>query len=379
MKLEKLLEMLKDDQYFCDSLNEIEAVSRKVDLSNEKAPIYLQRSVTQRIAEIRQPKGGYLPIKLFNEQRLFNDGFILGYKSSDDAKKFASSIGLVVDYISRYLQSKDLIQSFKISYLSILEYLTNPSYTTNQLSDNECISLYQDFKQKLHSIVNWNINLKTKNNIEIIKNIFTIVRLDAIYRAGYEKEELWERTESGVKLVLNKHYDIPNYIYDITLVCIYRTLKFYSILGNINFGECFGNGKLITSGDCDFISQDTIWDMKVSSVNIHKNPSTIKWTLQILIYYLMLKHPTHHNFSQYNNIKKVGIFNPFLNVCYTFDIENFINKEYIKEIEDEIIGFNWRPSDGYRLDVYKKDDLSILLLRVYAPNIKVYSRYNDKE
>lgn len=378
MNWQKLEEVLKNDQYFYASLNKINK-STANNLQTSEIPVYLQRSVTQRIDEIKQPKGNYLPIKSFTEQKLINDGIVLEYKSSEDARKFASSLGLVVDYISRYLYSKDIIESFFISFLSIYKYLSSSQYTTHSFSDDECLSLYQDFKQKLYSIEKLDVSNINQESIDIIKNIFVIVQLDGIYRAGYEPEKLWEKTTSGIKLIFNNNQEIPNYICTNALICIRRTLAFFNSQQEIIFGECFGNGKLISTGDCDFISQDTIWDMKVSSVNIYKNSKANKWTLQILIYYLMLKHHTHHNFSKYTNVKNVGIFNPYLNVCYTLQVDKFVNNDYIKEIENEIIGFDWKMSDGYRLDNQKHSHLIVQLLKHDFPDIKIYSRYINKE
>lgn len=379
MNFERIKEILKNDKYFCASLNNLISISRSNNLNKSKAPLYLQRSVTQRIQEIKQPRGGYLPIKLFTEQKLNNDNLILEYKSKNDIKYFPSLLGLVVDYVSRYLYSKDLIKSFEISFLSIIKYLVDTNYTTNSFSEEECISLYNDFKKKLFSLESLNINDNNKSNIEIIKNIFIIVQLDSIYRAGYEPKELWQKTASNVRLIFNNHLEIPDYICNNALICIRRTLNFYNSKQNITFGECFGNGELISSGDCDFITNDTIWDMKVSSSNIYNNSSTIKWTLQILIYYLMLKHPSHNNFKKYTNVKNVGIFNPYLNVCYVLDVSKFVNNDYINEIKKEIIGIDWTPSYGYRLDNKKNLFLFNGLLMKDYPNIKIYSRNKDKE
>lgn len=379
MDSQRLRDKLRDDEYFCTSWDSITSLSQTIGkLHTSSAPICLQRSVTQRISEIRQPHGGYLPIKLFTEYKLADDGLVLKYNSSDDSKRFASMMGLVVDYVSRYLFSKDIFKSFDISFLSIIEYLTKPNYTTNSFSENECLSLYNDFKQKLFSIEQLNIDIDSRNNIDIIKNIFIIVQLDSIYRAGYEAEELWKKSSSGIKLIFNKNQEIPDYICNNALTCIRRAISFYKTQKNITFGECFGNGELISTGDCDFISHDTIWDMKVSSTNIYKNSKVNKWTLQILIYYLMLKHPTHHNFSKYISVKNVGIFNPFFNVYYLLDISKFTNSDYIKEIEEEIIGFNWNLAKGYRFDDSKMMPIIQYLLLKDCLNIKIYSRYNKE-
>jgi hypothetical protein len=96
------------------------------------------------------------------------------------------------------------------------------------------------------------------------------------------------------------------------------------------FNATFGGGytRTITNGDADFVTQDTIWDIKVT-----KNSITIKHTLQLLIYYIMGIHSKHEYFK---NIKNIGIFNPRENSIYICPIAN-ISKDLIKQIEEEVI------------------------------------------
>ena len=87
---------------------------------------------------------------------------------------------------------------------------------------------------------------------------------------------------------------------------------------------------MISSGDADFITKDTLWDFKVS-----KNRVTSQQTLQLLMYYLMGKRSTNENFKQ---ITKLGIFNPRLNTVFVKEI-NDIPADVIETVENEVIGY----------------------------------------
>lgn len=74
-----------------------------------------------------------------------------------------------------------------------------------------------------------------------------------------------------------------------------------------------GYTDIITTGDGDFLTENTLWDFKVTKTN-----PTNKHTLQLLVYYLMGKQSKHDYFD---NIDSIGIFNPRLNNAYTLDID----------------------------------------------------------
>lgn len=68
-------------------------------------------SVTQRIAEVKQPRGGYLPIKQFNVIKL-DDGIELKEENVS-----GSTVGLVVDYLTRLSDTGDAEEAFRDSLL----------------------------------------------------------------------------------------------------------------------------------------------------------------------------------------------------------------------------------------------------------------------
>lgn len=69
-------------------------------------------SVTQRIKQIKQPRGGYLPVKTFTVTTL-DDGQGLNPEESIAA----SLVGTAVDYLSRFMNGTAVEEAFKISLL----------------------------------------------------------------------------------------------------------------------------------------------------------------------------------------------------------------------------------------------------------------------
>ena len=69
-------------------------------------------SVTQRIKQIKQPHGGYLPVKTFTVMTLA-DGQVLNPEESIAV----SLVGTAVDYLSRFMDGTAVEEAFEISLL----------------------------------------------------------------------------------------------------------------------------------------------------------------------------------------------------------------------------------------------------------------------
>ena len=95
-----------------------------------------------------------------------------------------------------------------------------------------------------------------------------------------------------------------------------RSIAFWKKYGPITKDgftfEKNGYTKTVDSGDGDYLTEDTLWDFKVS-----KSKPTNKHTLQLLMYWIMGQHSGKPEFK---NITKLGIFNPRLNTVYTLNI-----------------------------------------------------------
>lgn len=250
-------------------------------------------SVTQRIKQIKQPRGGYIPPKNFQKIKM---------ASSEELEKkeniHASLIGLVVDYLSRFVNGSTIDEAFKISFkgASLLN--------SDELKNAEILA------QSISGV-------DEKSIISACK----LVGYDVIFRAG----------RLGYKPVeyINPDTSTINNI----RIMVERSVRFFTEYGPVTTdGFTFEGGYtgLIDSGDGDFLTADALWDFKVSKSNI-----TTAHTLQLMIYYLMGIHSIHNEF---NSITNIGVFNPRLNIVYMLDVSK-IPEALISEIETEIIGY----------------------------------------
>lgn len=250
-------------------------------------------SVTQRIKQIKQPRGGYIPPKNFQKIEMV---------SSEELEKeeniHASLIGLVVDYLSRFVNGSTINEAFEISLRGAS--LLSPDELKNAEVLAKSIS-----------------GLDEKSIVSACK----LVGYDVVFRAG----------RLGYKPVEFINPDIST-INNIRIM-VERSVKFFAEYGPvISDGFTFEGGYtgLIDSGDGDFLTEDTLWDFKVSKSNI-----TTAHTLQLMIYYLMGTHSIH---DEFNSITNIGVFNPRLNIIYLLDISK-ISEALIFEIETEVIGY----------------------------------------
>ncbi len=67
-------------------------------------------SVTQRINQVTQPRGGFIPSSKFSLQKL-DDGQTL----NDEENIHATLIGLAVDYLTRFAMGDSAREAFDIS------------------------------------------------------------------------------------------------------------------------------------------------------------------------------------------------------------------------------------------------------------------------
>lgn len=75
-------------------------------------------SVTQIVKQAKQPRGGYLPISTFDEIQ-FNDNNEL-----KEENIHSNLVELVVDYLTRFMLTKNLENSFRISIMGPITYFT---------------------------------------------------------------------------------------------------------------------------------------------------------------------------------------------------------------------------------------------------------------
>ncbi|MBE6741721.1 MAG: hypothetical protein E7570_05390 [Ruminococcaceae bacterium] len=145
--------------------------------------------------------------------------------------------------------------------------------------------------------------------------------------------DVWIRNTKAAAMAKTHSDTNPdeNTVNDIRIM-VNRGVRFFDEYGPIKKdGFTFkpnGYSLKVSSGDGDFLTEDTMWDFKVS-----KSPIKSKHTLQLLMYYIMGKHSENEIF---NGINKIGFFNPKLNCVYILNADS-IDKSIIEEVEKEVI------------------------------------------
>lgn len=269
-------------------------------------------SVTQRIKQIKQPYGGYLKPSEFMTIQM-KDNITL-----NDENISSGLVGIAVDYLTRFMLGTPVEKAFDIS-----------------LKGAKIIKQENRANQLLKEIN----GLDSKSIINACK----LVGFDVCYRSSVMGYKDVDEINPDKKTVYNIN------------IMVNRSLKFFEEYGPIiKDGFTFEGGytKTINAGDGDFLTKDTLWDFKV----LADKPKSIH-TLQILIYYIMGKHSIH---DEFNNIKKLGIYNPRSNTIYIKEIKDIPN-EIIDEVEKEVIGYT--EYDGLKLDLsnQKNDNLVFTL------------------
>lgn len=302
-------------------------------------------SVTNRIKQITQPRGGYLKPSEF-ERKEFSDNEILKEENIN-----SGLVGLAVDYLIRLMLHTPAEEAFKISILGA------------RIIGEE---------KKAYSL------LKGINGLDDVSiyNACKLVGYDVCFRAGPMNYRKVDDIEADLDTINN------------IKIMVKRTLLFFDKYGPITkdgFTLEGGYTNVITAGDGDFLTFDTLWDLKVSK----KNPTSAH-TLQLLIYYIMGTHSVHDEFK---SIKKLGIFNPRKNCVYLKNISD-IPQTTINEVANEVIGYKVESKSSQTSDVSleNKETLSMaeimktlscsryMVMKYYSeyglPLVKINNRYS---
>lgn len=261
-------------------------------------------SVTRRINEIKQPRGGYIKLSQF-EEIIFNDGIELG-----EENLHPSIIGLVVDYLTRYLTGASVQDAFMIS---ILGYKARIRFLGIKVICKD--------------------NLKKIDIETLLKQIKGLDDKSITAACKACTYDVWFRNPMGAAMAKEVDEIAPDKttIENIKTM-INRSIAFWKKYGPVTAKgftfETAGYTATVNSGDGDYLTSDTIWDFKVS-----KSKPTNKHTLQLLMYWIMGQHSGK---SEFKTIKRLGIFNPRLNTAYLLDM-SAVSEEIIKEVETEVI------------------------------------------
>ncbi|WP_056967055.1 hypothetical protein [Apilactobacillus ozensis] len=253
-------------------------------------------TLTQRSRMVKQPYGGYLPVRTFNKTQ-FDDSKKI---KSDEENISASLVGLAVDYLTRFCQHESFESAFAISLMGIKNY---------QIVTHDTVDLTA-------------LEVKGLDDASII-NACKLATFD-----------VWYRNPRAAVLAKENYELCPNSatINNIK-VMVQRTLDFfeqYEPIVENGFVMPGGYTTMVSTGDGDYLTTHTLVDLKVSKNNI-----TNKYTLQIAMYYLMGRHSTNQHFQSINTL---AIFNPRLNMLYSKSIDE-IDANVLSAIEYDVIGY----------------------------------------
>lgn len=274
-------------------------------------------SVKKRLESVSQPSKGYVPKSLF-EIKEFDDGLC----TSDVNGSLSSIQGMAVDYLTRFMLTDNKLKSFDISLKGAIAL--DAKYNTSA-----------EYEKALGLIASIN-GLDKKSVVSTCK----LVCYDVAFRRGVESYRPSDSIEFDEALFSN----IP--------ILVNRCLTFLKSIGEVVMTEFTFEGgytDIVSKGDGDFLTQDTLIDIKVS-----KDVFSTKWSLQLLMYYLLGIHSIHTEFS---SISKLCIFNPHQNKSYICRVED-ISDESKYKVSHDVLGYKMRYPSFYIKGYKSYDDYS---------------------
>lgn len=259
-------------------------------------------TVTNRIKEVKQPRGGYLKLSSFTVNKI-DDGCTLAEKENINP----SIVGMAVDYLTRFAMGAEPSDAFDIS-------LRGAENAKQILLQNEPL-------EKAYILLSAIEDIDEQSIISACK----LVSYDAWFR-NPEDARFYAVSPDDI----NPNVDTIQNIKTMVLRSVSFLKQYGPVVASEFTFEPHGYTNTVNAGDGDYLTKDTLWDFKVS-----KNKPTSIHTLQILVYWIMGQHSGQKMFK---TVKNIGIFNPRLNEIYLLNIKD-IPSGTIAEIEKDVICF----------------------------------------
>ena len=289
-------------------------------------PAHHKLSVTQRIRGVpkanikgvKQPRGGYLPIKQFHSEDL-GDGGIAALHPENISP---SIVGLAVDYLTRLQYVDSAEEAFPIARQGMeklpelngideSEYFNNLMHNVKGLDDNSIIAACQ------------------------------LAGFDSVYRAGFY---------SPIRNIIPDQATIANIqrMVERCKVFVQKMDGDEDVICGPTFK--YGYTDTVAYGDADLCTASAMCDIKTSTSIPDKND-----TLQVFMYFLLGWHD-----GRYDHIDYIALFNPRINTQYYLSIYE-IDAEIRREVELEVLGYS-KPNDNLEyissLEPISKEELT---------------------
>lgn len=264
-------------------------------------PRYGGLPVTLRVRQVAQPRGGWLPCRCFARVPLSDPERLRSRENRSPAE-----VGLVVDYLTRLMCSGNVRKAFA------------PSLAGAAASDGLVAA------ERLLSRIN---GLSDRS----IRAAFDLVRFDQVARRG----------PTGMGLSRRPVLADDDTCWNVRRMA-QRSCRFLDAFGPVIWdGFTFEGGytPVVSFGDGDFLTRDTLWDMKAM-----RGEPTKDCTLQLLCYWLMGLHSVH---PEYRRIRWLGFYNPRLDVVYRCPVAS-LPWPVLRSVCVDVIGYEdrWRFMHG---------------------------------
>lgn len=250
-------------------------------------------SVTYRVYEVKQPRGGYVRPRSMSVRELA----ALPPHPIDEESIHPSLVGIATDYLTRLKLGADIDEAFRISLRGAA-----------RIGQTDSALVLRNFIRGLDD--------------QSVKAACKLVGYDSVVRAGASTYRPMEDIIANSATCENIRAMVES------------TSGFLESAGPLvsdGFTFLGGYTETIPTGDGDYLTEDAIWDVKVSV-----KPPTTKHTLQLAIYWLMGMHS--FNTGLFHRVERLGIINPRLGKVYTIET-SAIPAEALHEIEVDVIGY----------------------------------------
>lgn len=303
-------------------------------LNDNKGILEKRKTVTGKIDILKQPRGGLINKNMMTKNKLGN-----GLEELSEQTNISDSlIGTAVDLYTQYTLEllKANMPLIKNKEDIDVDRLEKRKKIYNKVFKN-CLTGYDIYSSRISNKVQLAENLYKmvdegscgcssqatyKKQEECrISAICELANYEVIYRGGISRYKPIDKpnkeTISNIEIMKNRAINCFSKVFTPVILTGFRFEGAYT--------------DRISNGDGDYLSPDTLWDLKCIKGDINKNH-----TLQVAVYWRMGLRSVSKHFFQ--GIKQLGIFNAKKNIAYTLQTKS-LGDDIIEIIDKHIIGY----------------------------------------